>query len=463
MKQLLYTFVFLIILTCLCTASLYSLPVSEIKGFNTELFDSLNSTDNIYFDFGKYELKPESFEVLDGLAKELLESSGVQIEVIGHTDDIGSDGFNFSLSLKRAETVKNYLVSKGCNPEQIIAGGKGKQELLNKNFTETERAINRRVEFKWNIPVVKVDSKDIEYVNSNIRKTSRAEIEGEISARDTAGEPITDIQEKDISAFLKWKEDSTAGTVHFLPIDDNKKTAFTLVLDYSPSMFGTNSADRKNPKGKKIELMEAAVKGFIEALGSNTFLKIVKFGSQIEVIQPYTKSKEIMYKAVELKSNPRPGTALFAAIYSAIKDTLYDSNPTIMKTVIAFTDGMDNASGRITKDTIYMQSDRKAIKVYTIGLLDINDENSSYEERCKGEKDLKEISAVTGSFFYHAKDPESLSNIYKQIFNQIKNSYKISVKWNADKLPPKGTNVTACITINIKGKTRTFYKDYVME
>jgi hypothetical protein len=228
-------------------------------------------------------------------------------------------------------------------------------------------------------------------------------------------------------------------------------------------MFGSKTDDPKTPKGKKVEQMESAVKGFIDVLGPNSFVKIIKFGGKIDIVQKFTKTKEIMYNAVGTRSYPRYSTALFYAIYTGLKDTSYNSNPTIMKTVIAFTDGMDNASGVITKDSIYSLSNEKGIKIYTIGLLEINDENSTKEERLQGGIDLKDIAGRTGGFFYHAKDADALAKIYNQIFNQISGSYKISIKWNEDKLPPKGTPVTACISVNVKGTVRTFFKDYVME
>ncbi len=458
----LYFYILFICLLVIAVISLFTKPVRS-KELSSEFLDSLNSPGNIYFDFGKSDLKPEATQILDQLAGELNGLPGSTIEVIGHTDDIGGFEFNQNLSERRAEVVKDYLVSKGCESEQIITNGKGKSEPVNTNISEEDRSLNRRVEFKWNNISNKEEPKDIDYVNSNIKKTSRNEIEGELSVRDTSGEPIKGIEENDVSAVLKWKDDSTSGTVHFLQIDDKKKTAFTLVMDYSPSMFGINNEDRKSAKGKKVELTESAVKHFIDDLGPNTFLKVIKFGRDIDVVQRFTKSKEIMANAIGLRSFPRGGTALFTAIYLALKDTTYDSNPTIAKTVIVFTDGMDNSSGRINTDSIFSASDSKAIKVYTIGLLDKNDEFSTDEQRKQGESDLKKISGMTGGFFYYAKDASSLDAIYKQIFDQITNSYHVSIKWNDEKLPPKGTVVSACISVKIKGNTRTLYKSYVME
>ncbi len=263
-------YILFICLLLIAAISLLSEPVKS-KGLSSELVDSLNSPANIYFEFGKSELRPESLPILDQLAAELVDLPGSTIEVIGHTDDVGSYEFNLNLSERRADAVMDYLVSKGCKPEQIITDGKGKSEPVNANISEEDRSLNRRVEFKWN-DNPKVESRDIEYVNSNIIKTGRNEIEGEISIRDTSGEPIKGIEENDISAVLKWKDDSTSGTVHFLPIDDKKKTAFTLVMDYSPSMFGIDNDYKKSPKGKKVELTENG----LSKLGNEKFKPLIE-------------------------------------------------------------------------------------------------------------------------------------------------------------------------------------------
>ncbi len=78
------------------------------------------------FAFNKYDLKPEGKQVLDDLVSKL---AGVNLEVIiavGYTDRIGSDKYNLKLSQERAQTVKNYLVSKGIEPNRVYTEGKGK-------------------------------------------------------------------------------------------------------------------------------------------------------------------------------------------------------------------------------------------------------------------------------------------------------------------------------------------------
>lgn len=101
-----------------------------------------------FFDFDKAVLKPEAKAKLDDLVSKL---SGINLEVIiavGHTDGIGSDAYNNKLSVRRAESVKAYLVSKGIEPNRVYTEGKGKKQPVADNKTAEGRAKNRRVEIE---------------------------------------------------------------------------------------------------------------------------------------------------------------------------------------------------------------------------------------------------------------------------------------------------------------------------
>ncbi len=102
---------------------------------------------NVYFDFNKWDLLPESFDELNTVVKFLTDNAKVEIEVSGHTDNIGSDAYNMNLSQKRAEAVKTYLVSKGVTEKRITSKGYGKTKPIAENTTELGREQNRRVEF----------------------------------------------------------------------------------------------------------------------------------------------------------------------------------------------------------------------------------------------------------------------------------------------------------------------------
>ena len=103
---------------------------------------------NVFFDYDKYSLKPESFPELNRFANFLKKNPNLKIEISGHTDDKGADDYNNNLSGNRAKSVKKYLVSQGCNENMLSAKGYGKFKPIADNSTEAGRAKNRRVEFK---------------------------------------------------------------------------------------------------------------------------------------------------------------------------------------------------------------------------------------------------------------------------------------------------------------------------
>ena len=99
-----------------------------------------------FFDFDKYVLKPEGKAKLDDLVGKV---KGVNLEVIiavGHTDSIGTVEYNQKLSVRRAEAVKAYLVSKGIEKNRVYTEGKGEKQPVADNKTAAGRAKNRRVE-----------------------------------------------------------------------------------------------------------------------------------------------------------------------------------------------------------------------------------------------------------------------------------------------------------------------------
>jgi type IX secretion system PorP/SprF family membrane protein len=100
------------------------------------------------FDFNSTNLDEESEAYLDELARALIDNPDLQIQLIGHTDNVGSSKFNLKLSHTRAQSIKDFLIEKGVEPARIGVSGKGMSEPLNENVTDEERALNRRVEMK---------------------------------------------------------------------------------------------------------------------------------------------------------------------------------------------------------------------------------------------------------------------------------------------------------------------------
>jgi outer membrane protein OmpA-like peptidoglycan-associated protein len=101
---------------------------------------------DVLFDTAKYTLKPGAREKLSKVAGILLAYPGLNVEVDGHTDNVGSDEYNQNLSNQRAESVRSYLVAQGVLTGSVTAKGFGKTQPVGTNDTAAGRQINRRVE-----------------------------------------------------------------------------------------------------------------------------------------------------------------------------------------------------------------------------------------------------------------------------------------------------------------------------
>jgi outer membrane protein OmpA-like peptidoglycan-associated protein len=102
---------------------------------------------NIYFDFDKTTLKAESFPELNKVVDFLKQNETVEIEISGHTDNKGSDEYNYNLSQGRSQAVVDYIIEQGIEDFRLTAHGYGETKAIDSNDTDTGRANNRRVEF----------------------------------------------------------------------------------------------------------------------------------------------------------------------------------------------------------------------------------------------------------------------------------------------------------------------------
>ena len=105
------------------------MPAPEAKVVNK----TFNLNSDVTFAFGKADLKPQARNVLDGIYGEIAQVSHANVKVAGYTDRIGSDAYNQKLSQKRADSVANYLVSKGVSQNSISATGYGKANPVTGN------------------------------------------------------------------------------------------------------------------------------------------------------------------------------------------------------------------------------------------------------------------------------------------------------------------------------------------
>jgi OOP family OmpA-OmpF porin len=101
---------------------------------------------DILFDFDKYNIKPQYNSELIQVAIVLQDNPSVAVEIQGHTDDIGTAGYNKKLSKQRADSVMNYLVKMGIDKKRLSTKGYGFSRPIASNLTKRGRAMNRRVE-----------------------------------------------------------------------------------------------------------------------------------------------------------------------------------------------------------------------------------------------------------------------------------------------------------------------------
>ena len=103
--------------------------------------------DNVLFDFNKYDIKPQYYDIIEEVAFVLRKNPGLDIEIHGYADIIGTEAFNQELSDKRAEVVMESLMRRGIRRQRLSTVGYGYSHPVASNETEAGRALNRRVHF----------------------------------------------------------------------------------------------------------------------------------------------------------------------------------------------------------------------------------------------------------------------------------------------------------------------------
>jgi outer membrane protein OmpA-like peptidoglycan-associated protein len=125
----------------------YQEIIRDIKLKKIEIGKSI-VLNNIFYDFDKATLRPESMSELERLTVLIKENPSLKIEISSHTDNKGSDEYNQKLSQERAQSVVDFLIGKGIPAERLVAKGYGESMLVSENETEEGRQLNRRTEFK---------------------------------------------------------------------------------------------------------------------------------------------------------------------------------------------------------------------------------------------------------------------------------------------------------------------------
>lgn len=108
----------------------------------------LNMPNDITFDFDRADVKPQFAGTVQTVARNLADFQSTTVDVVGHTDSVGSDAYNQGLSQRRADAVARALIANGVQPVRIVAVGRGENQPVASNATDAGRAQNRRVELR---------------------------------------------------------------------------------------------------------------------------------------------------------------------------------------------------------------------------------------------------------------------------------------------------------------------------
>jgi len=104
--------------------------------------------EGVTFEAGKWDITPESAQILRSALKTLTTYPEIQVEISGHTDNVGGKKSNTKLSQRRAESVRSWLIERGIDPARIIAKGYGPDVPITPNDSPENKRKNRRIEFK---------------------------------------------------------------------------------------------------------------------------------------------------------------------------------------------------------------------------------------------------------------------------------------------------------------------------
>lgn len=126
---------------------------SDLPPCAAEIIESLTiELVNDEFDFDSAVIKPEMAAALDNVSRAVKKSGGDEmLTIVGHTDAVGSEAYNYELGLRRAEATREYLLSTGIPASRMVTRSAGKLEPIATNETDAGRARNRRIEIRTQV------------------------------------------------------------------------------------------------------------------------------------------------------------------------------------------------------------------------------------------------------------------------------------------------------------------------
>ncbi|MGB3948395.1 MAG: PorP/SprF family type IX secretion system membrane protein, partial [Bacteroidia bacterium] len=217
---------------------------------------------NILFDLNRATLKSESYAELEQTVKLIKDIPSLEMEVSGHTDNVGSASANKQLSEQRAKAVMDYLVSKGCDQNRLTYKGYGASQPIADNASENGRKINRRTEFK----VLKVDG-DVTVVsgtdalansNSNSNTTQKYR-SSENDALLAQLKQKTDSYQQQIDELKALVANSKSSNTVAAPVDDARIAALQAKSDSNQAELEQLKAELVKSKISSLSTGDASV------------------------------------------------------------------------------------------------------------------------------------------------------------------------------------------------------------
>ena len=230
------------------------------------------------------------------------------------------------------------------------------------------------------------------------------EITAYVSITDQGGYPVKNLSETNFSIFENMDQVALSRAPSFVS-QVYAPISIALAMDYSRSITDTQ---------EYVDDMEEAVADFLHQIGPVDEAEIIKFGTEVEVLQKFTSDKTLLIDALHSPWDKGGKTNLYDAVWQAVHDAA--ERPNARKAVIVITDGENR--GKQTKyslDTIIQYANTKGIPVFTIGL-------GLFDSSI-----LEKISDGTGGQFYSATTSDNLRNTYQQLIDTLfENQYILS-------------------------------------
>jgi hypothetical protein len=251
-----------------------------------------------------------------------------------------------------------------------------------------------------------------------------------------------DIDEDNIKGYIQYNKKYIKGDVEVEKFDKlSKGCAYSIVMDYSGSMYNYYF-NRKNLKKELIiSNLEKSVDNFIQLLNDKKdIVDIIKFGTEVEIVSDFTSDKNVLTEKIYNDSEERGGTALYQATLEGLKQLKKVNPKDYSRALVLFTDG-GNSEDTPTIDDVIKYAQKSHIPIFSIGL-----KSPDFDEVA-----LRKISKETGGFYFEAKTVSNIKTLYEKINNTFNNQYLVNIKWYGNDLPATGSDAIFHLKI-IDGK-----------